>query len=185
MNIFFTSDLHFGHDRKFLFKPRGFSSIEEHDETIIKNWNNVVTDDDVVYIIGDVIMGDQDAGIEKLKRLNGEKVIIRGNHDTDCKVMKYTDVVERKPLWADIIRYYKYRFYLSHHPTITSNMEKGEPITRHLINLFGHTHSKDKFYMDMPFMYNVALDAHDCTPVCVEDVIKDITDKVSECKKYL
>jgi len=185
MNIFFTSDLHFGHDREFIFKPRGFNSIDEHDEVIINNWNNVVDKDDIVYILGDIIMGDQDSGIKKFAKLNGKKIIIRGNHDTDNKVEKYIKATGEEPKWADVVTYNKYRFYLSHHPTITSNFEKGEPMTRHLINLFGHTHSKDKFYMDMPFMYNVALDAHNCTPVNVEDIISDILNKVEECKNYL
>ena len=38
-NIWFTSDLHFCHDKEFLYKPRGFNSIEEHDTAIIQNWN--------------------------------------------------------------------------------------------------------------------------------------------------
>lgn len=187
MKIFFTSDLHLGHDKSFIFGPRGFSSIEEHDETIINNWNQVVGADDIVYILGDVIMGDQEKGIEKLKRLNGKEiVVIVGNHDTEQKMSKYLSLDKVYILgYADIIKYGKYRFYLSHHPTITSNMEKGEPMHRHLINLFGHTHSKDKFFYDMPFMYNVACDAHNCTPVSVEQIIQDIKDKVEECKMYL
>ena len=47
--IFVTSDLHFGHDRGFLYEPRGFDNIEDHDEAVIANWNSVVNEDDDVY----------------------------------------------------------------------------------------------------------------------------------------
>ena len=49
--IYVTSDLHFGHDREFIFGPRGFKTIQEHDEAIIQNWNSVVTKSDLVYIL--------------------------------------------------------------------------------------------------------------------------------------
>ena len=66
----------------------------------------------------------------------------------------------------------KYRFYLSHYPTYTANYDddKSHP----LINLYGHTHQKEKFFNNNPYMYNVALDAHNCTPISIDDIIKDI-----------
>ena len=73
--IFVTSDTHFGHDRKFLYSPRGFKSIQEHDEAIIQNWNSVVEPDDTVYHLGDVMLGDNEHGMECLKRLNGNIII--------------------------------------------------------------------------------------------------------------
>jgi calcineurin-like phosphoesterase family protein len=62
--IFITSDLHFGHDRGFLYEPRGFSNIESHDETVIQNWNSVVEPEDEVYILGDLMLNDNSHGIE-------------------------------------------------------------------------------------------------------------------------
>ena len=50
--IFVSSDLHFGHDREFLWGPRGFRSSIEHDEAIIANWNSVVGKEDIVYVFG-------------------------------------------------------------------------------------------------------------------------------------
>ena len=79
--IFVTSDTHFGHDREFLFSPRGFTSIQEHDAAVIANWNSVVGPDDVVYHLGDVMLGDNAYGITCLKLLNGNIKIIPGNHD--------------------------------------------------------------------------------------------------------
>ena len=60
--IYFTSDLHFGHNREFIWGPRGFKSSWEHDETIVKNWNSLITEEDDVYILGDLMLGDNAAG---------------------------------------------------------------------------------------------------------------------------
>ena len=81
--IFFTSDLHFGHKNLLKFtKPRPFTTIEEHDQTIIDNWNSVVNQDDTVYVLGDIAMGmDPDKLEDYLKKLNGHKRLILGNHD--------------------------------------------------------------------------------------------------------
>lgn len=75
------SDTHIGH--LYMAGLRGFASVEEHDETIIDNWNKVVRDDDTVIVPGDAILGDRRAGIAKFKRMHGRKVLITGNHD-DC-----------------------------------------------------------------------------------------------------
>ena len=74
--IYLTSDLHFCHDKSFLYEPRGFNSIEEHDENIIKNWNNIITPDDEVYLLGDVMLNDNVKGLNCLKQLNGKIHII-------------------------------------------------------------------------------------------------------------
>ena len=88
MRIFATSDTHFGHDREFLYKPRGFNSIAEHDEEVVRRWNETVEPDDVVLHLGDVMLGDNAHGLDCLKRLNGKIFIVPGNHDTarigDC-----------------------------------------------------------------------------------------------------
>lgn len=51
---YFISDLHFGHKNCLSFDNRPFKSIEENDETIIKNWNNTVKIDDDIYLLGDI-----------------------------------------------------------------------------------------------------------------------------------
>ena len=87
--IFVTSDTHFGHDREFVYVPRGFNSIGEHDETIIARWNETVGEDDIVYHLGDVMLGDNSYGIECVKRLKGIIYIIPGNHDTTARINLY------------------------------------------------------------------------------------------------
>lgn len=192
MYTFFSSDLHFGHSRQFLYGPRGFSSIEEHDETIIENWNKIVKPNDVAYLLGDLMLNDNEGGIEKLNRLNGTIYFLRGNHDTDARCGLYRAKTRMIPLcgsfyssWACVEKINGYRFYLSHYPTMTSCLENMAPLCRHLVNLHGHTHSKSQFYQDIPFMYNVALDAHNNFPVSFDEIIADIEQKKNECLAML
>ena len=66
--IWFTSDIHFGHQKEFLWGPRGFESSLEHDEAIIRNWNSVVDYDDDIYVLGDLMLGDNDYDIKCINR---------------------------------------------------------------------------------------------------------------------
>lgn len=184
--IYLTSDLHFGHNKEFIYKPRGFNSIVEHDETIINNWNQIVQDDDEVYILGDLMLNDNLHGVECLKRLKGIKSFIRGNHDSDVRVNFYTDENCDVGYCGDAMRltYNGYHFYLSHYPTLTGNLDK-ETLKQMELNLFGHTHSKNKFFEDRPYMYNVSVDAHNCYPVSIDTIIKDMNEKMKECKEML
>lgn len=177
--VYFTSDLHIGHDKDFIWKARGFNSIEEHNTQILLNWNSVVTHEDTVYILGDLCMGGNEKEWNRIyKNLNGDKIFIIGNHDTSNKIDKYVfDYGMTCEGHASLYKYSKrYRFYLSHYPTYTANYDDNKKYV--LINLHGHTHQKTKFFNNNPYMYNVGVDAHDCTPVSIEQIITDI-------KKYL
>lgn len=183
--IYLTSDLHFCHDREFLFKPRGFENVYDMNEAIVKNWNETIDMEDDVYVLGDLMLNNNYEGARLIKNLKGKIHIILGNHDTDARMGLYENfynVVE--VLYATMIHYNGYHFYLSHFPTVTSNLEK-ENLKQCTINLYGHTHQKTNFYNDMPFMYHVGLDSHNCTPVSLDDIIEDCKAKVIECKSQL
>lgn len=184
--IFLTSDTHFGHDREFLWGPRGFTNSQEHDEAVIKNWNETVSPDDIVYHLGDLMLGDNAHGIECVKRLNGHIKLIRGNHDTDTRWKLYGTLPNVELIgWADVIKYKKYNFYLSHHPTLTSNLEKAPHLRMHLINLYGHTHQMGKFYQDMPYMFHVGLDSNDNRPILLDDAIELMKEETKRCIEML
>ena len=90
-NIFFTSDPHLGHDKEFIFKPRGFESVYEMNEAIVSNWNSVVGPEDEVYLLGDVMLGNNEVGTKLLHSLKGKIHIIRGNHDTNSRMACYKE----------------------------------------------------------------------------------------------
>ena len=191
MAIYLTSDLHFNHNREFIWKARGFTSVQEMNEEIIKRYNALVRPDDDVYILGDSSLGGGDAQIladnkALIEQLNGRLHIIRGNHDTDRRVVMYASCknVVGPILYADMLHYKGYHFYLSHFPTLTGNLEK-ESLKQCTCNLFGHTHQTTNFHMDMPYMYHVGVDSHDCKPVLLDDIIKEMETKVIECLKEI
>lgn len=185
-NIWFTSDLHFGHDREFIWGPRNFKSVYEMNEELIKRYNTCVKPNDDVYILGDLTLGPLEPGIALIKQLKGNIHVIRGNHDTNARMAEYNkcyNIVEITE--GQYFKYGKYHFYLNHYPTITSNLEKSDRLEEHLINLYGHTHQTDKFYNGIPFMYNVGVDAHNGCPIHIDTIIMDIKAEVEKCKKYL
>ena len=177
--IWFTSDLHLGHDRDFCYGERGFENVDIHDYTIVQNFNSLVSEDDEVYILGDLLLG---AGVERslkyISKLKGHKHLIIGNHDTINKIQKYQEFCDINDIdYATVIKYKKYSFYLSHYPTLCANYDDGKKIW----NLHGHTHSKEKF-SEFAQCYNVALDAHNNFPVEIESIIQDIKKKKEELK---
>lgn len=179
--IYLTSDLHLGHQREFLYKPRGFSSIEEHDAAIVERWNSTVGEDDEVYVLGDLMLNNNERGMELLGQLKGKIHVVRGNHDSDARIELYksspnvVEICEGK-----FLKYNKYHFYLTHFPCLSANLE-AESLKQCTLNLSGHTHSRSKFFEDRPYVYNCACDAHDCTPVCIDEIIEDMKEKVKEC----
>lgn len=170
--VFFTSDLHIGHDKDFIWKPRGFNSIEEHDTAIIDNWNKIVGYEDTVYILGDLCLGGNEEEWDRVyKALKGDKYFLIGNHDTIAKIKRYEDKYFMYNLgYAEMYKYNKKRqFYLSHYPTIMGNYDNKTPW-----NLSGHTHNKNPFQYGEYGIYNVSLDAHNNTPISIETIIKEI-----------
>lgn len=183
--VWFTSDLHLGHDRAFIYGPRGFKTIQDMNEAIETRWNNTVKPGDEVYILGDLMLGDNSQGLEILDRLEGNLHIIRGNHDSDTRIELYKTLPSVVEICdAKFLKIEGYHFYLTHFPCLTGNLEK-EALKQMTLNLSGHTHSKDRFYMDLPYVYNVAMDAHNCFPVSFEEVATDMKDKIIECKEFL
>lgn len=174
--VFFTSDLHFCHDKHFIYNPRGFSSVEEMNESIVKNFNEVMDETDKLYILGDCFLNDNDKGLEYMRRLPGEKYIIYGNHDTVTRQQLMAETGFNCLGYAYLQKFGKYHLYLSHYPTETSNMDDGKPLNKRVICLSGHTHSKDKFYQNKFYIYNVALDAHNNYPVELSTVIENVAD---------
>ena len=185
MAIFFTSDLHLWHDRGFIYRPRGFENIDDMNRVILENWHNTIQPDDEVYLLGDVALGtDYDLIRETVGKLPGKIHIIIGNHDTDKKIEIYEslpNVVE--VVYATIVIIGKYSFYLSHYQTKTASLETRPEHA--LYNIHGHIHTKDKFFQDNPYFYNVSCDSQNCMPVKAEDMIADIENEVKKCIELL
>lgn len=169
-NVFYASDMHFGHANicKFMnadgTKVRPWDDVQEMDEVLVQNWNSVVKPSDKVYVLGDVVMNRKH--LPTLGRLNGDKVLIKGNHDIfdNSDYMKY---------FRDIRAYHATkRMIMSHVPIHPASLYRWP------VNLHGHLHSEvvqieqsgamvpDKRY------FNVSMERIDFTPIAQEDLFK-------------
>lgn len=135
-NRFLISDTHFGHTntwQKFTLPDgsplRPFTSTEEMDETMVDNWNRVVRPKDTVYHLGDVVIARRN--LETVKRLNGRKILIRGNHD----IFRDKDYYEAGFEQIHGVRVFVDKFILSHIPLHPDCV--GERFKR---NVHGHLH---------------------------------------------
>lgn len=178
--IYITSDLHFGHEREFLYGPRGFTTISEHDQKIIENWNFIVKDEDIIYVLGDIMLNNNVNGRKCWNQLRGEKHVILGNHDTDTRVEIlrdcYNTIIEG---YSIPLKYKHYHFYLSHYPAIVSNYDADKPLKVRTISLCGHCHTQDPFKdFDKGLIYHVELDAHGNTPISLDKIIEDIKERI-------
>lgn len=174
--IWVSSDFHFGHNKPFLYEPRGFTSIEEHDHALIENWNSVVGAEDEAYVLGDIMLNDNERGLHHLRQLKGHLHIICGNHDTDARRALYStspNVVEVTD--AGYLKAGKYRFFLCHYPTKVGNFDDAIA-SKKFYSLCGHAHTSERF-LDFSELksYHVELDAHDMYPVSLDTIISDIS----------
>lgn len=183
MASYFIADTHFGHENALAFDNRPFKTIEEHDQTMIDNWNRSVGMDDDVYILGDISWYNATKSIQIVKSLNGIKHLIVGNHDK--KLLKNR---EFQSLFQEITNYKELSSFdgkaivLSHYPIPCFN--------RHYYgwyHLYGHVHisfewnmmERVKFEMeelyDKPcFMFNCGamIDYMDYTPRTLEEILE-------------
>lgn len=179
--IWLTSDWHFGHSKSFLYEPRGFNNIYDHDKAIINNFNKIVDYTDTIYCLGDCMLGDNQYGLSCLHQLNCQNIkIILGNHCTDKRIELYKSCYNVEVLGYSIpLKYKHYHFYLSHYPSLVSNYDTDKPFKARTINLCGHTHTQDKFKdFDKGLIYHVELDAHNNAPVSIDQIIKDIKERI-------
>ena len=134
---YYISDTHFRHDNIIKFDNRPFKDIVEMEETIISNWNKAVTKYDTTYILGDFCWSkDEKIWVEILSNINGQKVLIQGNHD--LKNMS----ANLKSKFADIKPYKEItdkgkRVIMCHYPIL---LYKGS-YNPNIIMLCGHVHN--------------------------------------------
>lgn len=136
--IFMISDTHFGDRGAILrYEGRPFENGHEMDGTMLRNWNQAVGDEDIIYHLGDVAWN---MGKEELKslvgRLKGRKILVMGNHDRDFSVRDWMEIgfeaVYPLPVVLEDF------FMLSHEPMYVNNCSP-------YANIFGHVHGNPMY----------------------------------------
>lgn len=182
VKIFFTSDSHYGHTNIIKYCNRPFSSIEEHDDTLIKRWNEKVGKDDIIFHLGDFAFASEKYISEILEQLNGKKYLIFGNHDwrrmTKSICEKYFEDTSQQM----VIRIDDKLIYLNHFPFLCfSGAWKGLDATW---QIFGHVHSgpnnntgldNDRLRYLFPTQFDCGVDHNNFYPYSFEEIKEIIT----------
>ena len=146
-------------------------------ETIIANWNKVVSQGDTVYHLGDFALGDKSLIPNILKRLNGHISFIMGNHDNlNIMLEMCKQGLIENISWEEVIKVGKKTIILNHYPF--SSLP--DPTTNyHLIQLHGHVHSTpDKPWNYFNNQYDVGVDNNNFTPVNLAELLDIINYKI-------
>ena len=175
---YYISDTHFGHANIIRYDNRPFESPQKMDEVMIDRWNETVSNDDTVYILGDFSWYQESKTVEILEILTGRKILIKGNHDRVSpkilrqfvKVCDYLELMDNNT-----------RVILSHYPMPFWNGQ-----FRDSVHLYGHVHNSHQWNVcenlrtelkqlqDIPMrMYNVGcmMEWMDYTPRTLKEII--------------
>ena len=164
--IFYTADLHF-HYKPFL-PGRPFASVEEMDEAMIRLWNETVTDEDSVYVVGDVGYNGGYVPGDALGRLQGRKHLIRGNHDTGFEnAPKLFDYFETVTDFNEIDDG-ETHILLCHYPILYR--KRGYMIHGHLHQARGPEYG---MLRQMPRMLNAGVDVNFYRPVTLAQLVEN------------
>lgn len=146
---FYISDTHFGHGNVIMYDDRPYKDAAEMDEDMIKRWNSVVTDSDTVYILGDFCWSTKGQTIaDILGKLNGSKVLIKGNHDITKAVMSVQNVTATsKERFSGVHDYLEIKdngtkLVMCHYP-----IQLWKSISHGVVHLYGHVHVSDEWNM--------------------------------------
>ena len=151
--FFVIADTHFGHENIISYCNRPFRNIKEMDAQLVKGWNECVSNNDTVFVLGDFAHSKYTVA-EILTRLNGKKILIKGNHDT------FSNEFYRQCGFKEVSEYpILFGFYLmSHEPLQLSE-------TTPYFNFYGHVHNDAK-YIDNATSKCVSVDRIGYRPYC-------------------
>lgn len=168
MTRYIISDTHLSHSSIREYCNRPFDTVEEMDERMMTDWNNIVDEDDAVIHLGDVTYGSstQSTG-HYLRQLNGNILLVRGNHDND---------VPQNPRGYNVvntatINHGRFTFYLAHHPEADTKFWQ----------LSGHIH--DNNIRDHPFInwenkvVNLSVELINYAPLALDELIRILDER--------
>lgn len=179
--VWFTSDNHFGHKNVIKYCKRPFDSVDEMDEILIDKWNMVVGHDDLIICCGDFSLTNPKRTNEILNKLNGNKVLIIGNHEKSVLSSKPNRDMFNGGIYSllnitvldDEVVDEKQDIILCHYPMIVWDKSH-----RGSWQLFGHVHGMfDNDHKLSPNQIDVGVDSNFFRPISYQEVKEKITIK--------
>lgn len=168
--IYYTADLHFCHKGVILMNNRPFEDVEKMNTAIVDNYNKIVSNNDTVYILGDIGFPKNqtqvDDIIDLVKRLKGKKILIVGNHDH--KLLKREEFINS---FIEIAEYKSImdgdrRVILFHYP-----IAEWDGYFRDAVHLHGHIHNNNCDLIEHKNRFNVGIDVQDFKPVTLTELL--------------
>ena len=165
---YYTADLHIGHANIITYCDRPFHDVDAMDEAIVDMWNDTVTDDDEIWVLGDLALGARPGPMGLASLLRGRKILVPGNHDTCWKKKKvaasankiYYDAGFELVHQPDPVTLAGQRVLRSHFPFLVPDSDQRYPDFRPVDHgewlLHGHIHNQ---WRQRGRMINVGLDA--------------------------
>ena len=173
--IYFTADMHLGHQGIIKLCNRPFESVDEMDEVLINNWNKKVKKGDTVYVVGDFVWQGCDLN-KYVDKLCGEKILIIGNHD------KWADRGLYRNYFKDVKKYEEvslngHQITLCHYPMLEWKNSRKEGTNRLGYLIYGHIHNKVnpeyRFLFKKDNALNAGVDVNNFEPVLFEELFEN------------
>lgn len=170
--IYFTSDMHFGHEAILKYCNRPFANVEEMNQKLIENWNKKVPEDGIVFNLGDFAWGGYPFWKSMREQLNGKIILIKGNHDEKNLTQTGAQELFELVTYQMKIQIEGRKIYLNHYPFLcyagTYRDANGLEY-----QAFGHVHSGpvakgldvDRLSMLFPTQYDVGVDNNNYEPI--------------------
>ena len=171
MKTWVTSDLHFGHKNIMSFCPesraRFRNDVDYMNEQMVKEWNDLIEPEDTVYILGDIAFMSGSVAGRTVMRLNGNKILIEGNHDKKTLLdSTFRGAFEEVHKYLDII-YNGTKVVMFHYP-----IAEWDQMHRGSVHLHGHLHGNTSG-MEKFRCRDMGMDATGMIAISMEDAIKD------------
>ena len=166
--MWIIADTHFGHENILKYEDRytklGVTSLDEHDNKLIERWNSKVDKDDLVIILGDFSFKKAKDTEILLNQLNGDKVLIRGNHDIFLEDKRFNEKLFKGIYDYAEVKYKGQEIALMHYPI--QSFKHMDREMKPSVLLFGHIHS---FKEPIPkHSFNAGVDVNDFYPVNIK-----------------
>ena len=160
MKRWFISDLHLNHANIIKYCNRPFSCVDEMNAEIIARWNKLINSKDTVYVVGDVFLGRADKAQHLVQSLNGNKILIKGNHDKNKDTMIWSGFSQvHNQLTVNFLD--GRRVLLNHKPLENFDSSRWDLL------IHGHTHEGPR--VNGKFV-NVCVDIWDFYPIEEKDI---------------
>ena len=163
--IYFTSDLHLGHNAVISMQNRPFANADEMNRVLINNYNSIVRENDTVYLLGDICYRiSVNEANELLASLKGKKYLILGNHDKKYDKSLFEDIRDFMTISENGLH-----ISLMHYPMLSCPRSHYGSIMLH-----GHIHSDGSYNLSNREAgikrYDVGVDANQYMPVSIEQI---------------